>query len=420
MTIPNFNEAGIAEVLGNHLSPSQEIKSPDRLIGRESYIQKIKRALQSPGRHVFVFGDRGVGKTSLAVTTGQICATENKNFIYIPCSSDTTFYDVIWSIGRSVLGDDAALKKGGGLTFGVTFAGAGGINLGKSSGSSSIEKPTSFAECLGILQFIRSKLTGQIIIAIDELDRIKSHEEKSQFAELLKNIGSVVEDVRFMYCGIGADVDELIGSHLSVGRMFEPVEVEKLSHDSLWKIIADTADVFDVTIPTGILIRVGIISDGFPHYVHLIGECLFYAMHDDQNPVVECTKAHFDKALKEALAKAEPSLRKIYQMATEKIKNQADYEEALWALADRTSTRRQIKEIHDSSYVRICSERAGRKPLSKEIFNQRMLTLRKDSHAKIIQGHGSGWYSFRENVVRGYVRMKAESDGVALVPDLTS
>lgn len=420
MAIPNFNETEISEILGKHLSPSQEIKSPDRLIGREAYILRIRRTLQSPGRHIFVFGDRGVGKTSLAVTAGQICATENKNFIYIPCSQGTTFYDVIWSIGRSVLKVDEATKKTGGFTFGVNLPGFGGLNLGATKGSEALDRPTSFTECLTIIQFVRSKLVGQVIIAIDEIDRITAHEEKSQFADLLKNVGSVVDDVRFIYCGIGADVDELIGSHLSVGRMFDPIEVEKLSHDSLWKIIEDTSNALGVSIPRGMLIRIGVISDGFPHYVHLIGECLFYAMHDDPMKVSLCSQAHFDKSLKEALGRAEPTLRKIYQMATEKSKNRLDYEEALWALADRTATRRQIKEIYESSYVRICAEQSGRNTLSKDIFNQRMLMLRKDSHAKIIQGHGSGWFSFRENVVRGYVRLKAESEGIKLVPELTS
>lgn len=420
MSIPRYNEAQIAEILGNHLSPSQEIKSPDRLIGRDGYILRIKRALQSPGRHIFIFGDRGVGKTSLAVTAGQICATEKKNFIYVPCSHDTTFYDLIWTVGLSVVGVDAVVGKNGGYTFGVNFAGAGGFNLGSSAGRESLDRPTSFAECLAIIKFVRSKLTGQIIVAIDEIDRIISVEEKAHFAELLKNVGSVVDEVRFIYCGIGADVDDIIGSHLSVGRMFEPIEVEKLSHDSLWRIIEDTATVLGVMIPHGLLLRIGVISDGFPHYVHLIGECLFYAMHDDPEEVTRCSQSHFDKSLKEALGKAEPSLRKIYQMATEKSKNKRDYEEALWALADRTATRRQIKEIHESSYMRICAEAGGGAVLQKEVFNQRMLMLKKDSHAKIIQGHGAGWFSFREGVVRGYVRMKAESEGIKLVPEVTS
>jgi uncharacterized protein len=281
-------------------------------------------------------------------------------------------------------------------------------------------KPTTFSEALDILQFVRSKLTGQIIVAIDELDRISSLSEKAHFAELIKNIGSVVEDMRFILCGIGADVDEIIGEHLSTGRMFEAVEVEKLSHDKLWLIIQEVSEILKISIDRGYLLRIGIISDGFPHFVHLIGECLFYAMNDDENIVNDCGKNHFEIALKEALQKAEPSLRKIYQMATEKSKNKVEYEEALWALADRTATRRQIREIHEVSYVRIARERGNKAPLQRETLNQRLLTMRKDSHANIVVGYGSGWFSFRENVVRGYVRLKAESEGVALVPNLTN
>jgi Cdc6-like AAA superfamily ATPase len=306
MTIRGFNEAELSEVLSNYLSPSQEIKSPERLIGRERSIQAIRRALLSPGRHIFIYGDRGVGKTSLAVTAGQLCVAENKNFIYIPCSQDTSFYDVIWSAGRCVLEVDATRRKSGGFTFGVSVATVGGFNFSRAAGEERIDRPTSFSECLSVLRFLRSQLIGQIIIAIDEIDRITSATEKARFAELLKNIGSVVEDVRLIYCGIGADVDELIGSHLSVGRMFEPIEVEKLSHDSLWKIIENVVGLLTVTIPRGMLLRIGIISDGFPHYVHLIGECLFYAMHDDAETVADCSDSHFSAALKAALNKAEP------------------------------------------------------------------------------------------------------------------
>lgn len=422
MTIKGYTEPQLVDVLAGHLSPSKEITDPDRLIGREKYLTRIRRALQSPGRHVFIYGERGVGKTSLAFTAGKLAVADAKNFIYIPCGENTSFFEVIEAIGNSVLNVEkrvAATNKG--LNLGLNIPGIGGANIGYGgSSSSAVAKPSSFSEAADVLRFVRGRLTGQIIVAIDELDRISSHVEKIQFAELLKNIGSIVDEMRFMFCGIGADVDEILGTHQSVGRMFELIEVEKLHHDQLWTIISDVASILSVNIDRGIFIRIGIISDGFPHFVHLIGECLFYAMHDDENEVHSCERRHFDIALIEALQKAEPSLRKIYQMSTEKSKNKKEYEDALWALADRSSTRRQIKEIYDSSYIRIIEARGEGKPLRRETLNQRLLTLRKDSHANIVVGHGSGWFSFRENVVRGYVRLKAESEGIPLVPDPTA
>ena len=91
---------------------------------------------------------------------------------------------------------------------------------------------------------------------------------------------------------------------------------------------------------------------------------------------MKCERRHFECA-REARQKAEPSLRNIYRMATEKTKNKLDYEEALWALADRTATRRQIKDIYDNSYLRIVDKRPNRHPLPRERLNQRLLTMRE-------------------------------------------
>jgi len=420
MPIPDVNEAQLVEILSTHFSPSKEIDDPKRLVGREKLLTQIRRALYSPGRHVFIHGERGVGKTSLARIAGEMAVQEQKNFIYIPCGEQTTFFEVIQAVGNSVISvDERIAGSGHGLSLGGNVFGYGGANVTyNQQGARSVHLPKNMSEAYDVLRFLRQQMNGQIIIAIDELDRVKSLDEKNFFAELLKNIGSIVPEVRFMLCGIGANVNEILGEHISTGRMFEPVEVERLAHNKLWEIISDVAARLEVEVDGGYLLRIGVISDGFPHYVHLIGECLFYAMNDDPSLVMRVERKHFDEALHSALQKAEPPLRKIYQMATEKSKNMAEYEEALWALADRTSTRRQVKEIYEASYIRIANAR-GHKPLPRETFNSRLLTLRKDSHANIIIGHGSGWFSFRENVVRGYARLKAESLGVSLATEVT-
>nr|WP_306267100.1 ATP-binding protein [Pararhizobium sp. IMCC3301] len=426
MTIRNFTSVQVDEILAQHLTPSDVISDPVRLIGREKYLEQIRRALTSPGRHVFIFGERGVGKTSLAMTAGKANVCSIENFTYVPCGEQTTFFEVVQIIGNSAV----ALKQriaasGGGWSAGagVSIPGIAGANANfKQTDKSAVPLPTSWAEVYDVLRFVRSKRQGQIIIAIDEFDRVK-HEEKTAFAELLKNVGTQVEDMRFIFCGIGANVNEILGEHLSTGRMFEPVEIDKLHHDMLWKIIEDASAPLHVQIDQGILLRIGIISDGFPHFVHLIGQCLIYAMLDDQAEVSQCQRVHFEIALKEALQKTEPSLKRIYSLATEKAKNQTEYEEALWALADRTATKRKLDDI-EQSYRRIVGARyrlnCKHEQMDRYKLNQRLLTLRKDNHAKIVEGHGSGFYSFREGVVRGYVRLMAENNGVQLAAEITN
>ena len=425
MTIRGFTSVEVDEILARHLTPSDVISDPDRLIGRERKLEQIRRALVSPGRHVFIYGERGVGKTSLAMTAGNANSVSEENFIYVPCGEKTSLFEVIQIIGNSAVDlKQRVAASGGGWSAGggVSFPGIAGVNANfKQAEQTAVALPTSWAEVYDILRFVRSKRRGQIIIAIDEFDRVKN-EEKTEFAELLKNVGTQVEDVRFVFCGIGANVNEILGEHLSVGRMFEPVEIEKLHHNMLWKIIVDASEPLQVQIDQGILLRIGIISDGFPHFVHLIGQCLIYAMLDDEAEVSRCQRIHFETALKEALQKTEPSLKRIYSMATEKAKKQTEYEETLWALADRTETKRKLDDI-EISYQRIANARnrfgSGHELMDRLKLNQRLHTLRKDNHANIVVGHGSGFFSFREGVVRGYVRLMAENNGVELAPEMT-
>jgi hypothetical protein len=102
------------------------------------------------------------------------------------------------------------------------------------------------------------------------------------------------------------------------------------------------------------------------------------------------------------------------------VRNTADYEEALWALADSTSDKRQVTAIYEESYKWIMLKRRGRTALTREQLNQRYLAMRKDSHARIIAWFGSGWFAFRENIMRGYVRMRAEAQGIDLGHDSTA
>lgn len=301
----------------------------------------------------------------------------------------------------------------------ISYAGAavgGGIER---EAMGAIPKPSTITEALDILSYVAAKRHGRTIVVIDEFDRLKSDEDKVQFAELVKNLSTRNLDLRLILCGIGQSVDDILGAHLSSGRYFEPLELEKLHHNFLLDIIQGAADKLHVEIPRETLLRIGIISDGFPHFVHLVGECMFWAMHDSPDEVRCAHREHYEEATRSALKRTEPALRKAYQRATEKAKNQLEYEEALWALADRSETRRQVKSIYENSYKRIISQRklVDREPMDREKLNARLLTLRSDAHGAIIVGHGSGFYSFRENVMRGYVRLKAETEGIELIPD---
>lgn len=422
MPIKGVTDLQLADILHANLTPSKEIADPARLMGRDHHLIRIARAFNSDGRNVFIHGDRGIGKTSLARTAATVNNVAHAEHIYVPCGENTSFGQVIQAVGHAVV--PVAKRMAQRKVAGGGSIGAFGASIGASfstEGKSTIERPTSIIEALDILSFVAEARKGlRTIIVVDEFDRITADVDKVLFAELIKNLPTRNLDLRFILCGIGHTIDDLLGKHLSVGRYFQPIELEKLHHNYLWSIINTVSEKAGVVIPQDILFRIGIVSDGFPHFVHLIGQCMFYAMHDDTEDVTHCRRAHYEAGIKEALEQTEPPLKAAYKRATMKTKNKLEYEEALWALADRAETERQVAAVYKSSYLRIMQSRRGRHPLPQPTFNQRLLTLRSDAHGNIIQGHGSGYFSFRENVMRGFVRLKAETEGVELIPDVNA
>lgn len=155
--------------------------------------------------------------------------------------------------------------------------------------------------------------------------------------------------------------------------------------------------------------RIARISDGFPHYVHLLCEKLFWLVYEETDDGI-VTPDLFERALIRASEDMEPQLKMPYERATRKYTNY--YEEILWAVADHHQLQRPTTEIFES-YLRIMRT-LKREPLEKKKFYTRMNNLKKESHGNILMGSRAGWYEYREKMLRGYARLRAEQSGVTL------
>lgn len=422
MTIPYCSYDRLKKVLAERLTPSAHITTPERLYGREKKLVQIERAFNSHGRHIFIYGDRGVGKTSLAMTAAYLHQDSSGEPIYVLCGEDSTFGSIMQAVGQNALPIRQRIEQGGSKpTYAATLPGIGGGSFKAGDESRAvIEQPSDINAATTIITYINSIRHGTTIVVLDELERIRDPNEKMKIAEFVNSISSVQDQTKFIISGIGSTVEDLLGNHPSAARKLEAIELEKIPHDQLWNIMMSTANELGVGIENEFLIRAGILSDGFPHYVHLIAENLFWAMHDDELECSMANRKHFKAAVKGALERTDVEHKSAYRIATKKTKNTIDYELALWSLADRTETQRQLTSVFEDSYLRIARQVKGHTVLSKPALNQRLLNLRKASHGQVVMGYGSGWFAFRENIMRGYVRLVAEDQGVSLARDLAS
>ncbi|TWB15194.1 AAA ATPase-like protein [Nitrospirillum bahiense] len=402
-------EDEFAKKMATVLSPSHAIDSVELLKGRDAQLSEIRRAWHQIGRQIFIYGYRGVGKTSLAQTAAHQQQSSDQHPIRVICEENGTFTKVVHDIFcRAFPADPRILKQ--------KLDAAVGLKVGTFSAEmrQSIEagippEPKSINEAVLITKFLMSFHSAHPVIIIDEFDMLKNKSEAAKFASYIKELGDSSINVKFIFCGIGEAIDTFFATHESAYRQFHTVKLERLDFDPRLEIIKSASEALNIFIDKTTALRIARVSDGFPHFIHLICEKLFWIIYED-SPDLKVRADHFERAINNAVSVIEPYLKKPYEKATQTYSN--DCEEILWAVADDHQLQRPTKEII-SSYERIMRTR-GKEPLAKNTFYSRMNQMKTEARDSILIGTRSGWYEFREKMMRGYARMRATQERVEL------
>jgi Cdc6-like AAA superfamily ATPase len=409
MAIIGFNRSKFEETIKMMLSPTTPIRSPELLRGREKKQEDIRRAFIQPGRQIFIFGDRGVGKTSLAQTAAYEHHPSDGEPIFLGCDGSSTFYRMAQDLyGRLARIDPAISKENFQTKAGFNWFASSEVQ--KSVERSKIPELKSVNEAMDAIKWATKRHPKPPVVVIDEFERIHSSEERSLFADFIKQVGDQSLDLKLIFCGVGSALDELVDSHHSCYRYLAAVQLERLVFRSRFAILDAASNALGVTVESNTRYRIAMISDGFPHYVHLLAEKLLWATYEDDRPITVTEPKHYLEAINAAVLDIEPKLKTLYEKAT--LKYSDDYEAILWAVADHYELKRRSSDIFDS-YRRITT-RTNLECLPREKFNARINALKKPAHGSILKATRQGWYEFNEAVVRGYVRLRAEERGVEL------
>jgi Cdc6-like AAA superfamily ATPase len=392
------------------LSPSQPIQSPEHLKGRDRQLRGIEKALYVPGRHIFIYGYRGVGKTSLAHTAAFQHQSPDNHPILLTASELATFFTIIHDMFKKSFPSDPrvirdTLKAGAGLKFGGLSA-----DVRRSIEKGQAPLPKTVNEAVELTDFIASTHSAAPVVLIDEFDLLKAKGDHALFAAFIKQVSDQKIPIRFVFCGVGESVEDFFDAHDSIYRYFYTEKLDRLDFNPRLEIIEAAADALEIRVDNTSKYRIATVSDGFPHFIHLICEKLFWQVFEDKRSKMNVHPDHYEAAIQDAVADVQPYLKRPYEKATRKYTN--DYEEVLWAVADNYQLSRSTREILES-YLRIMQD-LGKDPLPKRQFYTRMNAMKKETHGSILTGTRSGWYEFKEKMMRGYARMRAEQAGIEL------
>jgi len=117
-------KSGVRSVFTPHI-PVDDVS---HFFGREDEVSRLVSVINSPGQHILLYGDRGVGKTSLAKTTCKVILQkiQKGDFFEKRCDSDDTFSS-IFEEPLEKCGIDLSFKE---ETKTLNQAGDAGVNTG--------------------------------------------------------------------------------------------------------------------------------------------------------------------------------------------------------------------------------------------------------------------------------------------------
>lgn len=282
-------------------TPGYPVNQQDMFAGRMDQLQRVIETLHAPGRHPVLFGQRGVGKTSLANILGQVL--KDMLSVKISCDGADTFATV-WNrvlVTASVKFKQKALGfNGEDSEKTLTLSQA----LGHDPTST---KPAEIADLL-------RRMNAPAAIILDEFDKLSAPDAKSHFADLIKIVSDTAPLITIVLVGVAENIHELVGEHESIQRNLVHVELPLMSDSEIQTVFTKGLDRLGIGYTESVIAQVPTLAGGFPHYAHLLGlACAKAAIHGESMTV---THTHFDQACAYAIADAVEKYRDAFARAT--------------------------------------------------------------------------------------------------------
>ena len=282
-------------------TPASPISGRASFHGRNAYMRRVINAVNQVGQHVVIYGERGVGKTSLANVLAiflEPFTSDNMISIKVNCFRETT-YARIWN----------AFFRSMGLPERDRF------------------EPFTPADVLTELRNDPRKL----ILIVDEFDRIENPDVDAMIADTIKSLSDFAVDTTIVVVGVADDVEDLISEHSSIDRCLVQIHLPRMQADELAQIVEQGMASAEMTISPDAIAEICTISNGLPHFAHALGLADGRAAIDSQKTFVDV--AEVDEAVDSLISESQQSILASFDAAVASPRRQNYYFHVLLACA---------------------------------------------------------------------------------------
>jgi len=287
---------------GRVFTPTAPIDEKSLFAGRKNQIRKVLDAVFQKGQHAVVFGERGVGKTSLSNVLADFLHSPGTTILSprINCDAQDTF-ESLW------------LKIFNEIQLSRTIRQIGFENpplQAEISGAALLQGDTSPDGVRRALMAL-SQNTLPVLI-IDEFDRVPSGVRRA-FADTIKTLSDHAVAATVVLVGVAESVDRLIDEHESIERALVQIQMPRMSTGEIQEIIDTGLKRLDMTIDDSAKRRIVMLSQGLPHYTHLV--CLSAAREALDALRDSIVLEDIESAMNKAIEGAQQSIRSAYHTA---------------------------------------------------------------------------------------------------------
>jgi hypothetical protein len=246
---------------------------------------------------------------------------------------------------------------------------------------------------------------GKTIIVIDELDRIEDKRTTKLLADTIKTLSDHSVDCTLILVGVADSVDTLIEQHQSVERALVQIRMPRMNRGELMKIIENGSKHSGLSVDIAASEKIALVSQGLPHYTHLLALHAFQAALLRDSCHVEVTDV--SAAIQRALDRAQQSVISAHHQATNSPKQNL-YPQVLLACAMAKTDNLGYFAAMD---VREPMSQVMGKPYDIPAFSQHLNAFCEENRGPILQKAGAPRryrFRFMNPLMQPYVLM----DGV--------
>ena len=382
-------------------TPHTPIRSVDLFFGRQQEVQRIIEQINTPGQHCLLYGDRGVGKTSLAnIATQTLIQHLVEGRLYTKrCDSCDSFETIVAEPLRYAGVEVNAFEKCSRSEVG----GKAALNLGPMSLGGNGKSASETKEHLPQLSpsYVAEQLKSFLgVLYIDEVDSLRDNMDRQKIAELIKQLSDNGSPFKVLVVGIAETAEQLTAAHPSVHRCLKENKLRRMPREELALIVTNGAIKLNLSFDSAVVNAIARLSSGYPHFTHLLAlKCAEEAVAHDK---VSIKLPDLTTAMNLAVADAEATLRRKYNDATRSYATPM-YTKILLAAAKTNAEEFSAGQLRTSVFNLTGEE------LAQNSLNNYLRRLVSDSVNTILVRKSKGVYKFADPRMPSFIRI-ANSD----------